>query len=94
MVSADGRRDYTAQLLELTMPVLAIAGGGDRIAPKQRVIPWATATGSEDVTVIVADKASGFAADYGHLDLVLGPAAPREVIRPIVEWLSERRSQW
>ena len=94
LVSADGLHDYSAQLSKLAVPVLAVGGGADRIAPKQRILPWATATGSEDVTVIMADKASGFAADYGHLDLVLGPAAPREVIQPIVEWLTERRSQW
>ncbi len=94
LVSADGRRDYSAQLSDLTVPLLAIGGGGDRIAPKQRILPWATATGSEDVTVLMADTASGFAADYGHLDLVLGPAAPREVLQPIVAWLSERRDHW
>ena len=94
LVSADGSVDYTAALGSVDVPLLAIAGGKDRIVPLAGVKQWASATASADVTVKVASKANGFVADYGHLDLVLGPAAPREVLRPIAEWLNGHRTNW
>lgn len=94
LVSADGSIDHSARLAALTVPVLAIGGGGDFIVPPGRVSPWATLTGSDDVTVSMASKANGYVADYGHLDLALGPAAPREVLRPIAAWLKARHDRW
>ena len=46
------------------------------------------------MTVSMASKANGYVADYGHLDLALGPAAPREVLRPIAAWLKARHDRW
>jgi pimeloyl-ACP methyl ester carboxylesterase len=94
LVSADGQTDHTAGLSKVDAPVLAIGGGGDFIVPPERVAPWSEVTGSEDVTVIMASESNGFVADYGHLDLALGPAAPREILQPIATWLNERRDRW
>lgn len=94
LVSADGHTDYTASLANVDVPILAIGGAGDFIVPPIRVEPWSTVTGSEDVTVAMASEANGYVADYGHLDLVLGPAAPREILQPIALWLNEHRTQW
>jgi len=92
--SADGEMDYSAKLSELTVPFLAISGGGDFIVPPELVEPWMDQVGSDDKTLIEASKANGYAADYGHLDLALGPAAPREILRPVAEWLGQRRDRW
>ena len=50
LVSTDGSIDHSARLADLTVPVLAIGGGGDFIVPPGRISPWATVTGSDDVT--------------------------------------------
>ena len=92
--SANGQKDYSAQLSTLTVPFMAISGGGDFIVPPQVVEPWMEQVGSDDKTLIVASEANGFAADYGHLDLALGPAAPREILQPVAEWLGKRRDRW
>jgi pimeloyl-ACP methyl ester carboxylesterase len=92
--SADGEMDYSAKLSELTVPFLAISGGGDFIVPPELVEPWMDRVGSDDKTLIEASKANGYVADYGHLDLALGPAAPREILRPVAEWLGQRRDSW
>lgn len=94
LVSADGSVNYTAAMTRVDVPLLVIGGGQDRIVPRDAIEPWATATGASDVTVTIASTANGFVADYGHLDLVLGQAAPREILHPIVQWLDERRTRW
>jgi len=94
LVSADGHLDYTTGLAAIDSPILAIGGGGDFIVPPERISPWANVTGSEDVTIVMASESNGFVADYGHLDLALGPAAPREILQPIATWLNDRRDRW
>ena len=37
-------------------------------------------------------EGNGQAADYGHLDLVLGNEAREDVLNPIVSWLEPRLS--
>jgi len=92
--SADGKMDYSAALSSLTVPFLAISGGGDFIVPPDLVEPWMKQVGSDDKTLIEASRTNGFAADYGHLDLALGPAAPREILQPVAKWLNQRRDSW
>jgi pimeloyl-ACP methyl ester carboxylesterase len=94
LTSADGKRNYSAELSSLTVPFMAISGGGDLIVPPKLVEAWMDQVGSDDKTLIEASRSNGFAADYGHLDLALGPAAPREILRPVAEWLSQRRNHW
>ena len=39
--------------------------------------------------LLVAEE-NGAAADYGHMDLLLGEAAGKDVFGPLFEWLAER----
>jgi polyhydroxyalkanoate synthase len=77
-------------LPRLTVPLRVIAGRADRIAPVDRVLPYYTLAGSVEKDYILAGRASGFAHDYGHIDLVLGDDAPTEIYPLIVDWFIDR----
>ncbi len=79
LVSADGTRDYVADLASLKVPLTVIAGRADRIATADRVRPWIEAAGSAQETYRVAGRAAGLAHDYGHVDLIAGDAVAAEV---------------
>jgi len=89
-VSTDGRTDYAKELASLNVPLLAVAGAGDKVVPLKAVSDWIPHAGSEDETLMTMSEANGQAADYGHLDLVLGDVARVEVLNPIVTWLEAR----
>ena len=64
-----------------------IAGRADQIAPVDRVMAFYTAVGAKGRRLGVAGRATGFAVDYGHLDLTLGDHAATEIFPLIAEWL-------
>lgn len=69
------------------VPILAIAGAGDRVAPPPTVARWATGSGGPRAWV-VAGKESGFDADLGHCDLVVGRAARAQVAPRVAQFLA------
>lgn len=88
--SADGAVDYRAALAHVRAPVLVIAGSADRLAT-----PAAVGCALEYLPPGLAayrefGRASGDSAEYGHVDLVLGRAAPREVFPAVAQWLDDR----
>ena len=85
--SADGTVDYRGSLHGIAVPVLVIAGAGDRIAPPASIHPAYDAIASEHKTYREFSIANGDAADYGHVDLVFGTRAPDEVFPAIASWL-------
>ncbi len=91
IVSADGRKDYTAGLAEVTIPALVIAGRVDHIAPAWTVRAGHDALGSDDKTWVVLGEGWGQHNDYGHADLMLGDWAEDEVFPVIADWIDARR---
>lgn len=89
-VSADGSTDYGEALARLSAPLLVIAGRVDRVAPPDRVRPYYEAAGSEEKRYVLAGRANGFGADYGHLDLALGDRAEDEIFPLITGWFAGR----
>jgi pimeloyl-ACP methyl ester carboxylesterase len=85
--SIDHRRDYRADLAKITTPILFVAGNKDRLAPPQSVKDAHDAVASSDKKLVITSRGQAFTANYGHLDLVLGRAAPKEIFPLIVEWL-------
>lgn len=85
---ASGDVDYLAALEGVSTPTLVIAGRADLIAPVDRVLPYYLRVGAEEKRFVVAGKATGFAADYGHLDLTLGDHASQEIYPLIVDWVT------
>lgn len=84
-------RDYLDGLPRIPAPVLAVAGAGDRmLAPPHAVRDLAERFGSADVTTVTAGRRTGYAADYGHADLVVKPSAREEVWPVVARWLTER----
>ena len=81
---------YTENLYRFTSPLLVIAGGQDKMAPKTDMQYVKEHVGSTDVTYLEFSKEAGYSADYGHLDLNLGLHAREEVYPEIYDWLVER----
>jgi pimeloyl-ACP methyl ester carboxylesterase len=81
---------YTENLHRFFAPLLVIAGGLDKMAPKTDTLYVKDHVGSTDVTYLEFSKNAGYHADYGHLDLTLGIHAREEVYPKIYEWLVKR----
>ncbi|MCB9760900.1 MAG: alpha/beta hydrolase [Alphaproteobacteria bacterium] len=82
-----GETDYTRALQGVPVPTLVIAGRADQIAPVDRVLAYHESSGAQEKRMIIAGRATGFAADYGHLDLTMGDHARAEIYPLIAEWL-------
>lgn len=76
-------------LLQCTVPVLAIAGSDDRVAPPASVQAAVSMVGCADAMEWVAGQDDG--PGFGHLDLVVGERAPTEIYPRVADWLLERR---
>ncbi|MFO0725784.1 MAG: alpha/beta fold hydrolase [Myxococcota bacterium] len=79
---------YEQHFDRIRVPLLLIAGARDLLAPPEAVGWVRDRAKNAEITWILAAKANGFSADYGHGDLVLGERAPEEIFPPIVAWLS------
>ncbi|MFT5584769.1 MAG: pimeloyl-ACP methyl ester carboxylesterase [Cognaticolwellia sp.] len=75
--SADGTQDHLAPLADVRLPAQVWAGAADLVAPPWQVQPMADHLGQ--ASYVLAGTESGFAVDYGHLDLILGDNAANEV---------------
>jgi pimeloyl-ACP methyl ester carboxylesterase len=85
--SIDHRRDYRQGLAKITTPMLFIAGNKDLIAPPPSVKDAHDAVASPDKKFVMASRGQALECNYGHLDLVLGQNAPKEIHPLVVEWL-------
>lgn len=92
MVSADGRTNYATLLDRVVVPTLFVAGEGDVLAPLASVTATYDRVGSADKSLVRFGIEQGYAADYGHCDLVWSRHAPREVFPAIAEWLEPRQA--
>jgi pimeloyl-ACP methyl ester carboxylesterase len=86
-VSADGRVSYTEALSAIHTPSLVIVGRADELADPLVGRGVFDRLASTDKELVVAGRGEGFAIDYGHVDLLVGPAARREIHPRIVAWL-------
>ncbi len=84
--SGDGSRDYRAGLAHVRVPVLVMAGEGDQVAPVNAVRDGYLALGGPKAWRLLGTT-EGLAADYGHVDVVIGERAPYEVWAPLLEFL-------
>ena len=87
----DDGTDYFANCARVTVPVLALAGGGDwMIAPPKLCKDLLDATGGADRTFVTCGRAQGFAEDFNH-DRVLVSGPAREQVWPLIAgWLEQR----
>jgi pimeloyl-ACP methyl ester carboxylesterase len=88
--SIDHRRDYRKEMANITAPLLLIAGNKDRLAPPPSVKDALDLVASTDKKLVIASRGQSFEHNYGHLDLVLGESAPREIYPLVSQWIKER----
>lgn len=88
---AEGQQDWAAGLAEVVVPVLALAGAGDRTDPAQACQQLLECFGSPQRAYLRLGRSEGFAEDYGHTDLLAGRHAPRELWPLVEHWLRNRR---
>jgi hypothetical protein len=65
-------------MADIRIPVMFIAGAKDLLAPPAAIRVAQLALGGTTEWVL-ASRAQGYCADYGHADLVLGRRAPEEI---------------
>jgi oxygen-independent coproporphyrinogen-3 oxidase len=84
----DDGTDYGARLAEIMAPTLVVAGAADRIwAPPAAVRGLYDLVGSPAKRFLLCGRASGFAKDYGHVELVVSRAARHEVWPRLIAWM-------
>ena len=84
----DDGTDYEALLAALDLPMLFVAGAGDRVeAPPAAVHALFQLTGSRDRTFLLCGRDSGFSEDFGHATILVSRAARDEVWPRIVDWI-------
>ncbi len=86
---------YKYNLRKFKLPLLVIAGGGDRTASPEEVRYAYNNVGSRDKKYVVFRKGEEIGdikcrADYGHVDLTAGKNVDKEVYPVIYDWLVER----
>ncbi|HPM77641.1 MAG TPA: alpha/beta fold hydrolase [bacterium] len=89
--SFDGAIDYRRAMSNIQEPMLLLAGSVDKLGPATAVKPALDLVGSQDKTYREFGRANGQSVEYGHLDLVIGDHARREVDPVIIEWLRSHR---
>ncbi|MDF3936745.1 alpha/beta fold hydrolase [Pseudomonas citronellolis] len=83
--------DYLAGLAAAKLPVLALAGSGDRfIAPAAGCQALLEAFGGADRSFRLCGTHNGFREDYSHNRLVLSRNASEELWPLIGEWMARR----
>ncbi len=89
-MSADGQINYSENLVNITNPILFIAGRDDNLATPETVRYGYRKVSSPDKKYLEFSKIEGTKQDYGHNDLIIGKRAPEEVYPKIYGWLSQR----
>ena len=85
----EGPYAHEARLGDIRVPVHAISGNVDRVAPHRSVEAAVARLDGPDVRYRRMGKGEGDRADYGHGDLLVGRAAPEEVFPPLIDFVEE-----
>jgi len=87
-IGRDGT-DYAVALQRLKLPLLFLAGSGDRrFAPPDAVRGLHDLVGSDDRIFIEAGTDFGFRRDYDHVELVVSRDAREEIWPLLTDWLT------
>jgi pimeloyl-ACP methyl ester carboxylesterase len=89
--SGDGGFDFRAAMKDIKTPLLVVAGRRDRIALVPAVRDAYRALGGSKEWLLVS-VANGAKAEYGHMDLVIGEHAPRDVWLPVLDFLERHQA--
>lgn len=79
--------DYLHGFAQVKLPMLFCVGNGDHFIKKENTRTSFDITQSTKKVWMEFGKETGCAEDYGHMDLVLGKNAEKEVFPEIFKWL-------
>jgi poly(3-hydroxyalkanoate) synthetase len=85
--STDGAVDFRRGLAEVKTPVLVVAARRDHIALTPAVRDAYRALGGPKEWLLIS-VANGAGAEYGHMDLVVGEHAAKDVWTPVLDFLN------
>ncbi|OFZ21624.1 MAG: hypothetical protein A2X94_00360 [Bdellovibrionales bacterium GWB1_55_8] len=85
----DGSVRYADRLGEVKTPVLALAADRDRQCSANAAANTFEKLGSDRKEFILFGKEQGHGSHYGHMDLLIGKRADREVFPKILAWLDQ-----
>jgi pimeloyl-ACP methyl ester carboxylesterase len=74
-------------LHRIEQPLLVVAGSLDALTPPDDLKFVFDHVSSTDKEFVIVGRESGASADYGHVDLILGKDAPRDVFPLIQGWI-------
>jgi len=80
-------KSYFNAIKNIKIPVLMIAGSVDNLVDPYSVIMEYDVISSNDKTLVIAGKGNGFKEDYGHIDLVVGKNALKEIYPIVDSWI-------
>ncbi len=86
----DKQNAYCKGLEKITVSTLFAAGLVDNFSGIVNMDEAYRRFSSVDKTRLIFLEANGYSTEYGHMDLILGKAAPAEVYPEIARWLKER----
>lgn len=89
-VAAQGNFSYRKNLARIQLPSLFIGGEGDVLAPPEAIRLVYRGVSSKDRTLRLFGPRAKDSAAYGHVDLILGKKAQKEVFPVIARWLKQR----
>jgi pimeloyl-ACP methyl ester carboxylesterase len=87
--SVDRAIDYREALGGVRTPLLVVAGSADQLATPETVRRALLHLPADTASYLEFGRAHGHSVDYGHVDLILGRAAPGEVFPALTRWLAE-----
>lgn len=86
-VSADGKINYSEEMVKITNPILFVAGRIDNLSDPETVRYGYRKVSSRDKTYIEFSTLNGTKLDYGHNDLIIGKRSQQEVYPKLYNWL-------
>jgi len=82
-----GDVDVIANLKNLRVPLFAIFGAGDPFVPIPTAEHAFKSIKKRDKKLLVLSEKNGHAADYSHVDLVMGREGEKDVFEPVLNWV-------
>ena len=87
-VSADGKINYSEEMVKIQNTILFVAGRGDNLADPESVRYGYRKVSSTDKSYLEFSTLNGTKMDYGHNDLIIGKRVKDEVYPKLYNWLA------
>jgi pimeloyl-ACP methyl ester carboxylesterase len=87
--ASEGPYAYEQHLHRIDVPIYAMAGSGDRVAPPSSVKAVVQRLAAPFVRHREMGRRFGDSADYGHADILVGRPAPEEVFPLVLDFFDE-----